>query len=54
MEMVPPVRWMPVGMRNVCGLLGRRLRRLRHRENRYEDAAFGFGTKLDAPVDQGE
>ena len=29
-------------------------RSLRHRENRYEDAAFGFGTELDATVDQRE
>src|ERR1700730_5137896 len=47
----PPVRWMPAPARNVRRLLRLR-RRLRQRQNRYEDAAFGLGSKLDETDDQ--
>src|SRR5215467_12014623 len=50
--MVPPVR-LECRRTTLCvpGLLGRSLR---HRNNGYEGAVFGFGTVLDAAIDQGE
>src|SRR5262249_23956160 len=47
----PPVRWVPADLDEVYRLLGRSLR---HRQHRYEHAALGFGTKLDATVDERE
>jgi hypothetical protein len=47
----PPVRWDPADLEIVYRLFGRRLR---HRLNRYEYAAFGFGPEFDAAVDQGK
>src|SRR5262245_43322925 len=39
------------GLYSIRRLLGRSLR---HREHRYENATLGFGTELDATVDQRE
>src|SRR5262249_2062412 len=43
--------WMPADPNCVCRLFGRSLR---HRLNRYENAAFRFGTELNVTVDEGE
>src|SRR6266446_4026830 len=47
----PPVRWDPADLDEIYRLFGRSLR---HRQNRYEHPALGFGTELDAAVDQRE
>src|SRR5215472_935136 len=47
----PPVRWVPADLMKSTVLLSRSLR---HRQNRYEHPALGFGTELDATVDQRE
>src|SRR5262245_55747667 len=47
----PPVRWDPADLGEVYRLFGRCFR---HRLNRYEYAALGFGAEFDAPVDQRE
>src|SRR5262249_15678417 len=47
----PPVRWVPADLMKSTVLLSRSLR---HRQNRYEYPALGFGTELDATVDQRE
>src|SRR5262249_34045511 len=47
----PPVRWVPADLVKSTVLFGRSLR---HRQNRYENPALGFGTELDATVDERE
>src|SRR6476620_7344884 len=47
----PPVRWDLADLEIVYCLFGRRLG---HRLNRYEYAAFGFGPEFDAAVGQGK
>src|SRR5262245_40690315 len=47
----PPVRWDPADLGEVYRLFGRCFR---HRLNRYEYAALGFGAEFDASVDQRE
>src|SRR5262249_384295 len=47
----PPVRWEPADLDEVYRLLGHGLR---HRQTRYEYPALGFGTELNATVDQRE
>src|SRR5437667_7336329 len=55
-----PLNWNPSGSAGSTGCrrtkMSRRLfgRSLRHRLYRYEDAAFGFGTELDATIGQRE
>src|SRR5215831_16899550 len=47
----PPVRWDPADLEIVYRLF---CRRLRHRLNRHEYPALGFGPEFDTAVDQGK
>ena len=47
----PPVRWDPADLERVYRLFRRRLR---HRLNRHEYPALGFGPEFDTAVDQGK
>src|SRR5262249_48285587 len=46
----PPVRWVPADLVKSTVLFGRSLR---HRQNRYENPALGFGTELDPALGLG-